>query len=112
MDFYRREVLVATHGNGIYRACFTPPITGMSAYKKKVEFEICPNPVRNQLRLQGPATFAGARYRIFDPSGRMLRSGIPGTSGNLPLGAMAPGLYFLHLESKTGEGVRAFIKAE
>lgn len=106
------QVLVATHGNGIYRAYFTPAITGMSAYKKKVEFEICPNPVRNQLRLQGPAALAGARYRIFDPSGRKLRSGILGTSGRLPLGAMAPGLYFLHLESKTGEGVRAFIKAE
>ncbi len=94
------------------RAYFSPAIAGISTNKKKGEFDICPNTVRSQVRLQGPAALAGARYRIFDESGRKLRNRIPATFGRLPLGAMAPCLCFLHLESKTGEGVRAFIKAE
>lgn len=106
------QVLVATHGNGIYRAYFTPAITGITAYKKKAEFEVYPNPVKNQLQLRGALAEAGARYRIFDESGRLLRSGILDSAAKLSLGNVAPGIYYLYLESRAGNGSRTIIKAE
>ena len=106
------QVLVATHGNGIYRAYFTPAITGSPSNEKKESFELYPNPVRNQLRLRGRLAETGALYHIFDESGRLVSRGMLGSTDGLPLGELAPGIYFLQLESKEGKGVRSFIKSE
>ena len=106
------QVLVATHGNGIYRAYFTPAITGIGSEANNTEFELYPNPARRELRLRGDPVKAGARYHIFDESGRHVRSGTLSPAAGVSLEAMAPGIYFLQLESKDGKGVRTFIKAE
>jgi photosystem II stability/assembly factor-like uncharacterized protein len=108
-----RLLRAATHGNGVFqRDLFDPTTVGVPALPTlQAGLRVHPNPIQPGSRVFFDLPRAGSvRLTLFDVHGRRVASLLEGTrdagAHEVPLarGQMAPGVYFLRLE--TQEGVR------
>ncbi|SDG89752.1 Por secretion system C-terminal sorting domain-containing protein [Dyadobacter soli] len=77
------------------------------------QISLFPNPVEDQLSVNGPATLEPLNLRILDVTGKIQfqkKSFHGGSPRTLDVKRLAPGIYLLEVDGKGGKQVRKFIK--
>ena len=74
---------------------------------KSKDITLYPNPAKNTLQVQLPASFTNAQYRIFNATGNQLKNiQRSGNVNRLEIDDLQPGLYFMEIINlPTGERI-------
>jgi hypothetical protein len=95
-------VVAASHGNGMFAANFKTG-SGSNEPQNKVSVRVSPNPARDVAEFSLPGqTLEGARLRLFDLKGNLLRDeSLRSENGTLNLSDLPAGVYVWELRSKS-----------
>jgi hypothetical protein len=94
-------VVAASHGNGMFTANFSPPVSANEP-KKSPAVRVSPNPARDFAVFQiSDFTAENVEVRLFDQQGKMVRqTQLSGGNGRLDLSDLATGIYYYELRGK------------
>ena len=98
--------IISINGCSDTTACIAVNTVSLNQDKTEELPYVYPNPFREQLTLQCPASALHATYSIHDIAGRSIIQGsIQGTSQSLQIQALPPGIYFIRI-SGYNEAIR------
>lgn len=108
--------VVATHGQGAYKTYFTNSTDIVSVEdptnNTEVSFNVYPNPVRNQLKVQIAIGYEATQIDILNVNGQIVQSVKPTSTGNQSINTshLTNGVYFVKVSNKSGYAIKQIVK--